>query len=251
MVNEQKRFALFLATSDSTFVKKTYGGYFNVFVSTFGEDGEQWDLFRVIDGEFPDDKDLDKYDGFVISGSLHDAFGDDDWIVKLCSLCQKLDDMKKKVLGICFGHQILSRIKGGKIGRASIGLDMGLRSITMVKDAVKPGGYFGSQIPKSLAIIKCHQDEVFELPESATLLAYSDKYNVEMCSYGNHFLGIQGHPEYNKEILFEIIDRVVNLKLMEQEFADKAKATMDNAEPDRKQWQTLCKNFLKGRSEQV
>lgn len=92
---------------------------------------------------------------------------------------------------------------------------MGLRSITMVKDAVKPGGYFGSQIPKSLVIIKCHQDEVIELPESATLLAYSDKCNVEMCSYGNHFLGIQGHPEYNKEILFEIIDRVVNMKLME------------------------------------
>ncbi|ESQ46346.1 hypothetical protein EUTSA_v10000640mg [Eutrema salsugineum] len=246
---EQKRFALFLATCDSTFVKKTYGGYFNVFVSTFGEEGEQWDLFRVIDGEFPEEKDLDKYDGFVISGSLHDAFGDDDWILKLCSLCQKLDDMKKKVLGICFGHQILCRIKGGKIGRASRGVDMGLRSITMAKDA---SNYFGNQlVPKSLAIIKCHQDEVWELPESATLLAYSDKCSIEMCSYGNHFLCIQGHPEYNKEILFEIIDRVVNMKLMEQDFADKAKATMENAEPDRKQWQTLCKNFLKGRSEQV
>ncbi|KFK32688.1 hypothetical protein AALP_AA6G276100 [Arabis alpina] len=251
MVEQKKRFALFLATCDSSFVKKTYGGYFNVFVSTFGEDGEQWDLFRVIDGEFPDDKDLEKYDGFVISGSLHDAFGDADWIVKLCSLCQKLDVMKKKVLGICFGHQILSRIKGGKIGRASRGADMGLRSITIAKDAVKPGGYFGNQIPKSLAIIKCHQDEVLELPESATLLAYSDQCNVEMCSIGNHFLSIQGHPEYNKEILFEIIDRVVNMKLMEQDVVDKAKATMEDAEPDRKQWQTLCKNFLKGRSEQV
>ncbi|XP_010429351.1 PREDICTED: gamma-glutamyl peptidase 5-like [Camelina sativa] len=251
MVNEQKRFALFLATGDSTLVKKTYGGYFNVFVSTFGEEGEKWDLFRVIDGEFPEDKDLDKYDGFVISGSLHDAFGDDDWIVKLCSLCQKLDDMKKKVLGICFGHQILCRIKGGKVGRASRGVDMGLRTITMVQDAVKPGGYFGTEIPKSLAIIKCHQDEVLELPESATLLAYSDKCNVEMCIFGDHFLCIQGHPEYNKEILFEIIDRVVNMKLMEQDYADKAKATMENAEPEREKWQTLCKNFLKGRSEQV
>ncbi|KAF8102990.1 hypothetical protein N665_0189s0041 [Sinapis alba] len=251
---EQKRFALFLATSDSEFVKKTYKGYFNVFVSTFGEEGEQWDLFRVIDGEFPEEKDLDKYDGFIISGSLHDAFGDADWIVKLCSLCEKLDDMKKKVLGICFGHQILCRIKGGKIGRASRGADMGLRSITMAKDAMKPpGGYFGDNkmIPDSLAIIKCHQDEVLELPESATLLAYSDKCNVEMASFGNHFLCIQGHPEYNKEILFEIIDRVVNMKLMEQDCADRAKETMENAEPDRKQWQTLCKSFLKGRSEQV
>lgn len=107
VVEQKKRFALFLATCDSEFVKKTYGGYFNVFVSTFGDEGEQWDLFRVIDGDFPDDKDLDKYDGFVISGSPHDAFGDVDWIVKLCEVCQKLDDMKKKVLGICFGHQVL------------------------------------------------------------------------------------------------------------------------------------------------
>ncbi|CAN7095918.1 unnamed protein product, partial [Brassica rapa subsp. narinosa] len=248
---EQKRFALFLATCDSTFVKKTYGGYFNVFVSTFGEEGEQWDLFRVIDGEFPEEKDLDKYDGFIISGSLHDAFGDDDWIIKLCSICQKLDDMKKKVLGICFGHQILNRIKGGKIGRARRGADMGLRTITIAKDSVKPGGYFGDKTPNSLAIIKCHQDEVWELPESATLLAYSDKYNVEMASYGDHLLSIQGHPEYNKEILFEIIDRVVSLKLMEQDLADKAKATMEEAEPDRKQWQTLCKNFLKGKTDQI
>ncbi|XP_018441715.2 gamma-glutamyl peptidase 5 [Raphanus sativus] len=248
---EQKRFALFLATCDSTLVKKTYGGYFNVFVSTFGEEGEHWDLFRVIDGEFPEEKDLDKYDGFIISGSLHDAFGDDDWIIKLCTLCQKLDDMKKKVLGICFGHQILSRIKGGKIGRARRGADMGLRSITIATDSVKPGGYFGDKTPNSLAIIKCHQDEVLELPESATLLAYSDKYNVEMASFGDHFLSIQGHPEYNKEILFEIIDRVVSLKLMEQDLADKAKATMEDAEPDRKQWQTLCKNFLKGRTDQL
>ncbi|CAN8287798.1 unnamed protein product [Cochlearia groenlandica] len=249
---EQKRFALFLATHDSTFVKKTYGGYYNVFVSTFGdEETEQWDLFRVIEGEFPEEKDLEKYDGFVISGSLSDAFGDDDWIVKLCSLCLKLYDMKKKVLGICFGHQLLSRIKGGKIGRANRGVDMGLRTITMANDPTKPGSYFGSQIPKSLAIIKCHQDEVFELPESATLLAYSDKCNVEMFSMGNHFLGIQGHPEYNKEILFEIIDRFVNMKLMEKDFAEKAKTTMENAEPDRKQWQILCNNFLKGRSEQV
>lgn len=107
VVEQKKRFALFLATSDSEFVKKTYGGYFNVFVSTFGDEGEQWDLFRVIDGEFPDEKDLEKYDGFVISGSPHDAFADADWIVKLCEVCQKLDEMKKKILGICFGHQVL------------------------------------------------------------------------------------------------------------------------------------------------
>ena len=43
VIEQKKRFALFLATCDSEFVKKTYGGYFNVFVSTFGEDRWRFD----------------------------------------------------------------------------------------------------------------------------------------------------------------------------------------------------------------
>ncbi|KAG2279335.1 hypothetical protein Bca4012_047267 [Brassica carinata] len=50
MVEQQKKkgFALFLTKCDSEFVKKVNGGYFNIFISTCGKDGEQWDLFRVI-----------------------------------------------------------------------------------------------------------------------------------------------------------------------------------------------------------
>ncbi|KAL1210528.1 Gamma-glutamyl peptidase 3 [Cardamine amara subsp. amara] len=246
MVEQKKRFALFLAALDSDFVKKTYGGYFHVFVSTFGDEGEQWDLFRVINGEFPDEKDLDKYDGFVISGSPHDAFGDADWIVKLCSVCHKLDQMKKKVLGICFGHQIIARVKGGKIGMARKGADLRLRNITIAKDNAKLCPYFGDEVYESLAIIKCHRDEVLELPESAIVLASSEICEVEMFSIEDHFLCIQGHPEYNREIFCEIVDRCINLKLVEQEFADKARSTMETAQPDRNQWQKICKNFLKG-----
>lgn len=174
---------------------------------------------------------------------------------------------------LLFLVQIITRVKGGEIGRARQGPDMGLRTITISKDTEKLGLYFGDEVPASLAIVKCHQDEVLELPDSATVLASSEVCQVEMFSIGDHLLCIQGHPEYNKEILFEIVDRVLNMKLMEvcscpssmsfnvciamwsiffldfffqQEFADKAKSTMETAEPDKDLWQKLCKNFLKG-----
>lgn len=35
--------------------------------------------------------------------------------------------------------------------------------------------------------------------------------------------------------------------ILQQEFADSAKASMDNREADRKLLETICKNFLKGR----
>lgn len=105
-LEEEKRFALLLAANDSDYVKKMYGGYFNVFVQAFGDEGETWDLFRVVEGEFPKIEDLYKYDGFVVSGSPHDAYSDDSWILELCYLLQTLDGMQKRVLGICFGHQV-------------------------------------------------------------------------------------------------------------------------------------------------
>ncbi|XP_039066383.1 gamma-glutamyl peptidase 3-like [Hibiscus syriacus] len=239
----ERRYALLLAARDSDYVKKTYGGYFNVFVAAFGEEGERWDLFRVIDGEFPAMNELYKYDGFVISGSPHDAYGNDQWILKLCFLVQTLDAMEKKVLGICFGHQVLCRSLGGKVGRAPGGWDIGLRKVEIAKDLLVHMEEI-EEIPSSLSIIECHQDEIYEVPMGADVIAFSEKTGVEMFGIGQHILGIQGHPEYTKDILFNLVDRLLNDNSIKREFAEKAKLGLERAEPDRKRWGKICRNFL-------
>ncbi|XP_059637431.1 gamma-glutamyl peptidase 3-like [Cornus florida] len=247
-VEVQKRYALLLAAKDSEYVKEVYGGYFNVFVAAFGEEGERWDLFRVVEGEFPDINDLQNYDGFVVSGSPFDAYGNDHWILKLCFLLQTLDSMHKKVLGICFGHQVLCRSLGGKVGKANSGWDIGLRKVKIVKDFSPCSFLEGSdEIPAALSIIECHQDEVWEVPVGAEVIAYSDKTGVEMYTIGDHILGIQGHPEYTKDILNNLIDRLLTNESIEEGFAEDAKSKLQIAEPDRKCWEKICKGFLKGR----
>ncbi|KAJ0029950.1 hypothetical protein Pint_14310 [Pistacia integerrima] len=249
IVMEEKRYALLLAARDSDYVKKVYGGYFNVFVAAFGEEGERWDLFRVVEGEFPDMNELQKYDGFVVSGSPFDAYGNDYWIVKLCFLLQILDSIEKKVLGICFGHQVLCRALGGKVGKAYTGWDIGLRRVSMVRDLGSCCFMeeLGNEIPQFLSIIECHQDEVWEVPSGAEVIAFSDKTGVEMFTIGDHILGIQGHPEYTKDILYNLIDRLLNNNCIQSDFADTAKLGLEIAEPDRKCWEKICRNFLKGR----
>ncbi|GLT73528.1 hypothetical protein SLA2020_453790 [Shorea laevis] len=186
-IGGEKRYALLLAAKDSDYVKKVYGGYFNVFLAAFGEEGEMWDLYRVIEGEFPDINDLQNYDGFVISGSPCDAYGNDYWILKLCLLLQTLDAMEKKVLGICFGHQVLCRALGGKVGKSYTGWDVGLRKVSVVKE-LAPCCFLDElgEIPASLSVIECHQDEVFEVPMGAEVIASSDKTGVEMFRIGSH-----------------------------------------------------------------
>ncbi|KAG8372495.1 hypothetical protein BUALT_Bualt12G0072000 [Buddleja alternifolia] len=78
-----------------------YGGYCCVFVEALGDEGDKWDLFRVVEGEFPKIEDLQTYEGFVVSGSPFDSYGNDSWIVNLCFLLQTLVSMEKKFLGIC------------------------------------------------------------------------------------------------------------------------------------------------------
>ncbi|XP_044472547.1 gamma-glutamyl peptidase 5-like [Mangifera indica] len=250
IVMEEKRYALLLAARDSDYVKKVYGGYFNVFVAAFGEEGERWDLFRVVEGEFPDMNKLQKYDGFVVSGSPYDAYGNDYWILKLCFLLQTLDSMEKKVLGICFGHQVLSRALGGKVGKAYTGWDIGLRRVRMVRD-LRTCSFMeelADEIPQFLSIIECHQDEVWEVPSGAQVIAFSDKTGVEMFTIGDHILGIQGHPEYTKDILYNLIERLLNNNCIQSDFADNAKFGLEIAEPDRKCREKICRNFLKGRT---
>jgi GMP synthase-like glutamine amidotransferase len=246
-----RRYALLLAARDSEYVLKAYGGYFNVFVSAFGCDcdddaGEEaWDMYRAVDGELPAAEDLDGYDGFVISGSPYDAYADERWILRLCLLVQDLVAARKRVLGICFGHQVICRALGGRVGKARVGgWDIGIREVTMAA-MLPPCRFLDAlqDLPPYAKITECHQDEVraltewllllttlcihsqstmaindlellhvcmqvWEAPLGAEVLAWSDKTGVEMYCVGDNVLGIQGHPEYTADILLSLVDRL-------------------------------------------
>ncbi|KAL2936738.1 Gamma-glutamyl peptidase 5 [Bienertia sinuspersici] len=242
-----KRFAVLLCAEDEPeYVKKKYGGYFRVFVNLLREEGENWDVYKVARNEFPKNEELEMYDGFVITGSCSDAHSNDVWICKLLNLLYVLDSLKKKVLGICFGHQILARALGGKTGRASSGWDIGLRTIHISSSSNKQFSTY--KIPAMLNIIECHQDEVLELPPKVEVIGRSNKTTVEMFRYGDHMMGIQGHPEYNKDILLNLIDRLLQKDYIGDIYATELRANlMESHDPDKEAWRKLCVNFLKGR----
>ncbi|CAN4107891.1 unnamed protein product [Withania somnifera] len=208
------------------------------------EEGETWDFFRVAHGEFPADDEIDEFDGFVITGSCNDAHGNDLWICKLLNLLKKLDALNKKVLGICFGHQILGRSLGGIIARATTGWDIGVTTVNLSTSKQ----FNALNLPAFLQVIECHRDEIRELPAKAEVMAWSNKTGIEMFRYGDHIMGIQGHPEYTKDILLHLIDRLLQRNLIEESIADVAKTKVEEREPDRELWRKLCISFLKGKS---
>ena len=146
-------------------------------------------------GELPDaDRSLGEYDGFVITGSRHDAHGDERWLEDLRAYVRHLVKNRKRVLGICFGHQLVANALGGASGRSEVGMQMGLREV-MPTDAMRRAWYASGLLDapgSTYHVHQLHQDQVLRLPESATLLASTPhtpvevRHDEELRSRGDH-----------------------------------------------------------------
>ena len=99
-------YAVLQCGEDSAYVRDAYGGYFNVFRALLEEGGERWRVYRAVRGELPTEAEAAGIDGFVVSGSCSDAHADDPWILALLGLIRRQHAAGKRVLGVCFGHQV-------------------------------------------------------------------------------------------------------------------------------------------------
>jgi GMP synthase (glutamine-hydrolysing) len=111
--------ALLVCDTPRPQVLEKYGDYpqmfSKVFTNALGDAGSvTWEFFDVVNKqEYPSD--TSKFDGLVLTGSSASAYEDVPWIVKLVDFVkQQLNaPIKKKLVGICFGHQIIARAAGG------------------------------------------------------------------------------------------------------------------------------------------
>lgn len=137
--------------------------------------------------------------GVIISGSPRDAWVDDpinDSVLRVVEHCRANDI---PVLGVCYGHQILGRALGGKVGRHPGGYELGNVEVALT-DAGASSPLF-SGLPRQLGVIESHQDAVLELPPGTRLLASGTHTNVQAFDFENRLLAVQFHPEMSPDVL--------------------------------------------------
>ena len=82
-----------------------------------------WDVEA---GIHPSEGEIDSVDGFIITGSKSSVYDDKSWIRDLEGLIQTLHAKRKKMVGICFGHQIIAKALGGLVSKSEKGWGVGI-----------------------------------------------------------------------------------------------------------------------------
>ena len=157
--------------------------------------------YDVTNNEYPND--IDDVDGYVITGSKLSVYDDIPWIAKLGEFVKQLHSRQKKLVGVCFGHQLIAHVLGGRTEKSDRGWGIGIKRSTFTnQDPLpfnKPDNLDGFEIFHS------HQDQVTEIAPGSKVLASNDFCPNAMTSLGSHILTIQGHPEFAQDFGLDLI----------------------------------------------
>lgn len=184
-------------------VADTYVSYGAMTETLFAAAGVPWrfERFNTTRGEYPDS--FDRYDAVLLTGSKADSFSDEPWVRTLRERTSELLRQRKKLLGICFGHQLIAHCLGADVGRAPQGWGMGrMRYEWVGATPLKP-----SAGDTALHLLASHQDQVRSLPAGATLLARSEFCPIAAYSVADHVFCIQPHPEFVEDYSAWILSR--------------------------------------------
>ena len=136
-------------------------------------------------------------DAYLITGCKLSVYDDLPWIRELAEFVARAINAQKKILGICFGHQLIAHFFGGLVAPAPVGWAVGVQTSTLVQKPFWMGDE--AQVPDQLHLVSSHKDQVQRLPEGAQVFASSDFCPVSGFTIGDEVLTIQGHPELNTQ----------------------------------------------------
>lgn len=155
--------------------------------------GVPFDVCRPPDGQAP--ADLSAYSHAILTGSEASIVADTEWIVKACELTRALDARQVRLMGSCFGHQMLARaLAGAAFVRHTPTPEFGWVEVTKTGGGARDP--LVDALPDRCHVYTSHFDEVFPLPPGWERVADTADcpYAIVRRTRGGAW-GIQPHPE--------------------------------------------------------
>ena len=145
-------------------------------------------LFKIETPEMLDLKSLDNYNSFILSGRRKNEKITNQINSKIIN---HTIQNNKKLLGICYGAEMLALTLGGTIRKLAIS-QKGMQKININKD--------NPLVTNDIEAFESHGFEISKLPKLLHVLGSSKNYKIEIIQYENKpIFGTQFHPEMSND----------------------------------------------------
>jgi len=213
----------------------------------FAQYSDEIQLIRInaVSEDLPDETELNLYDSFIVTGAFYSVNDDYAWITRLVKFIQWIAELNThKMFGVCFGHQIIAKSFGCTVGKNKAGKDIWKTETLQLADGLLDKEYFKDVFGKrtDFLIMEAHGECVLTLPRSFEVLAWSDTCEYEMVSWSDNVISTQGHPEYNLDVMMNVIAPMMKESLNEDDMADYIKTLTDK---DTDNTMMLMKSYFK------
>ena len=173
-----------------------FGDYPAMLAALVGE-GFEIETFDVQAGELPDP---DAHDAVLITGSPAGVYDNYPWIAPLMAFIRAAKD--SKMVGVCFGHQVMSEALGGQVEKSEKGWGAGLHHYNILHAEPWLDG------AREIAIPASHQDQVVIQPPNTDVVAASDFTPFAGLAWTDRTaISFQFHPEFSPGFAKALIEK--------------------------------------------
>ena len=138
--------------------------------------------------------------GIILSGGPLNVYESDKF-----NFDKNILKLSLPTLGICFGHQILSKELGGKVKKSKY-REFGLATITKISNSILTKNFFNKSNTSNVWM--SHADQVSKMPKNFKIIASTKNSKLTIIENSkDKFYGVQFHPEvtHTKEVKFYYI----------------------------------------------
>jgi GMP synthase-like glutamine amidotransferase len=173
-----------------------FGDYPSMFRAMLG-DGFEIESVDVQAGNLPD---AGAHHAYLLTGSPAGVYEPLPWIPPLMDFIRSAGD--GKMVGICFGHQIMAEALGGRVEKSDKGWGAGLHRY----DLVRPEPWMDGA--NTIAAPASHQDQVVVQPPHTEIVARSDFTPLAALAWTDRpAISFQFHPEFSPAFAKALIEK--------------------------------------------
>ena len=140
------------------------------------------------------------HQAYLITGSPAGVYDPLPWIAPLEDFIRGAKD--SKMVGVCFGHQVMAESLGGRVEKSDKGWGAGLHRY----DIVRPEPWIDGE--SAVAVPASHQDQVVVQPPNTDVIAASDFTPFASLAWRDRpAISFQFHPEFSPAYAKALIEK--------------------------------------------